>query len=208
MSTLLGFFHAGGGMMYVLTFTSIILITLSIERLITLRRASRDGDGLLDEIKRVTNNNPKSNIQLAQDLCLNTGGSLGRMFERGLRNSMRDADAIEMAMEQEAANETPMLEANLTIIKTIVNIAPLLGLLGTIAGMMGAFHAAQLQGLNNPTAILGGVGEALISTATGITLAIIGFIAFNYFSLQSRKIVEDMEYYGAELVNYLTGRVD
>src|SRR5207237_5082744 len=130
------------------------------------------------------------------------------MLARVMKNAHRPDDAIEMAMEQEAANEQPMLEANLPIIKTIVNISPLLGLLGTIAGMISAFRVASQAGLSNPTQILGGISEALVSTATGITLAVIGFVVYNYFGNLSKKIVEDMEYYGAELVNLLTGRVD
>ena len=116
---------------------------------------------------------------------------------------------LKLAMEQEAANEMPALEANLPVMKTIVNIAPLLGLLGTIAGMIASFRAAASTGLSSPKEVLGGISEALISTATGISLAVLGFIFFNYFAMTSpKKIVEDMEYYGAELVNYLTGRFE
>lgn len=189
-------------MMYPLILSSVLLIALIIERFVTLRKLSADGDELIDRVK--AESNPKGLVAEFQ-----TGyGALGRIFARGLKNAQRDADAIEMAMEQEAANELPALEANLPIIKTIVNIAPLLGLLGTIAGMITAFRAASQAGLSNPTQILSGISEALISTATGIVLAIVGFLAHNYFANQSKKIIEDVEYYGAELVNHLTGRID
>ena len=193
-------------MMYPLILCSIILVSLMIERAIVLRRASVDGDELLEEIKKVytPGADPAEAMKVAQEF----GGPLGRMFARGIRNATRGADLIEMAMEQEAANETPALEANLPIVKTIVNIAPLLGLLGTIAGMITAFRAAAAVGLSNPTQILGGISEALISTATGISLAVLGFLMYNYFANVVKKIIEDMEYYGAELVNYLTGRLD
>ena len=208
MNSVLTFIRNGGVMMYPLILCSIVMIALIIERAITLRKASVDGDALLDEIKTVRSPGSDADNTKAMALCQSAGGPVGRMFARGLRNAHRNADAIEMAMEQEAANDTPQLEANLPIIKTIINIAPLLGLLGTIAGMISSFRAASQQGLSNPTAVLGGISEALISTATGITLAVVGFIFFNYYSNLARKIVEDMEYYGAELVNYLTGRVD
>ena len=172
----------------------------------TLRKASVDGEELLEEIKKIYT--PGGDATQAMAVCKEFGGPVGRMFARGLKNAKRSADAIEMAMEQEAANETPGLEANLPIVKTIINIAPLLGLLGTIAGMITAFRAASAQGLSNPTQILGGISEALISTATGITLAVVGFVMYNYFANLVRKIIEDMEFYGAELVNYLTGRLD
>lgn len=193
-------------MMYPLLIASVILIALAIERAITLRKAAADGDELLDEVKRLFQ--PKGDAAAAIEACEASKTPLGRMYVRGLRNAQREPDAIEMAMEQEASNDQPMLDANLPLIKTIVNIAPLLGLLGTIAGMISAFRAASQKGLSNPTEILGGISEALISTATGITLAILGFLAYNYFANVAKKIVEDMEYYGAELINYMTGRID
>lgn len=202
------FIHGGGFMMYPLMLCSIILIAVAIERAISLRRATRDGDALLEEVKRVCGSDVQANAAKATAVCERFGGPVGRMFARGMKNAARSADAIEMAMEQEASNETPQLEANLPVLRTIVNISPLLGLLGTIAGMITAFRAASQAGLSNPTQILGGISEALISTATGITLAVLGFLFYNYFANAARKVTEDMEYYGAELVNFLTGRVD
>lgn len=192
-------------MMYPLVICSIIMITLIVERVITLRKLSTDPEGLLDDIKGVYQ--PGGDATNAIELSLKSG-MIGKIFARGLRNASRPADAIEMSMEHEAASETPNLEANLAIIKTIINIAPLLGLLGTIAGMISSFRAASQAGLSNPTQILGGISEALISTATGITLAVVGFVFHNYFANYIRKTIEDVEYYGAELVNYITGRLD
>jgi len=189
--------------MYPLILCSVLLIALAIERFVMLRRANGDGDDLLDQVKA----NYPANTSEAIAYCEKRGGSLGRVFSRGLKNAQRAPDAIEMAMEQEASNELPTLDANLPIIKTIVNISPLLGLLGTIAGMIQAFRVAAQAGLSNPTQILGGISEALISTATGISLAVLGFVFYNYFANQSKKIVEDIEFYGAELVNFLTDRV-
>lgn len=205
MGAVVDFIQKGGFMMYPLVFCSVLLLALIVERAITLRKATTDAEGLLDDIQAafVPGGDPAKAIQLTEG-----NGVIGKVFARGLKNSARSADAIEMAMELEAANETPTLEANLPIIKTIVNIGPLLGLLGTIAGMIGSFKAAGQTGLSNPTQILGGISEALVSTATGITLAVVGFIAYNYFANLVRKTIEDIEYYGAELVNHMTGRIE
>ncbi len=192
-------------MMYPLIFCSVLLLALIVERAVTLRKASTDPEGLLEDVQGAftPGGDPTNAISLAQG-----NGIIGKVFARGLKNSNRTADAMEMAMELEAANELPTLEANLPIIKTIVNIGPLLGLLGTIAGMITSFQAASKTGLSNPTQVLGGISEALVSTATGITLAVVGFIAYNYFANLVRKTTEDIEYYGAELVNYMTGRIE
>ncbi len=208
MSAVLTFIKNGGVMMYPMIISSIILIAVAIERGIILRKSAVDGDALLEEVKKMYDPSTSKDTKSVILMCETTGGPVGRMFARGLKNSHRDADAIEMALEQESANEQPALDANLALIKTIVNIAPLLGLLGTIAGMISSFRAASQAGLSNPTQILGGISEALISTATGITLAVVGFICYNYYANLSKKIVDDMEFYGAELVNYLTGRID
>lgn len=208
MGAVLTFIKNGGVMMYPLILCSIVLIAIAIERLISMRKAAVDGDALLDAVKAAYKPGEGSNPAQAVTICEKFGGPVGRMFARGLKNANRSPDAIEMAMEQEAANEQPQLEANLPVLKTIVNISPLLGLLGTIAGMISSFRAASQSGLNNPTQVLGGISEALISTATGISLAVLGFLFYNYFANLSKKIVEDMEFYGAELVNFLTGRID
>lgn len=204
VSSILNFIHNGGVMMYPLILVSILLVTMAIERFVTLHKAYGDGDELLHQVKELFPSQP----DLALATCENSKTALGRVFARGLRNAKRDAQAIELAMELEAANEQPQLDANMPIIKTIVNIAPLLGLLGTIAGMISSFRAASQSGLSNPTAVLGGISEALISTATGIGLAVLGFLFFNYFSNLAKKVSEDMDYYSAELVNFLTGRID
>jgi biopolymer transport protein ExbB len=209
MSLVLEFFHGGGFMMYPLFICSIALIAIVIERAITIRRATVDGDTLLDAIREAYGGSPAGRSPDAAIAAIeNVRAPLARIFVRGLRNSRRDADSIEMAMEQEAANETPVFEAYLPVLRTIVNISPLLGLLGTIAGMIASFRAAAQVGLSNPTQILGGISEALISTATGISIAVLGFIFYNYFSTLARKAIEDIEFYGAELVNFLTERVD
>lgn len=205
MNAVVEFVQKGGVMMYPLVLCSVLMIALIIERAITLKKSLTDPEALLEDIQ--AKYTPGGDTAAAIDLA-KSRGVIGRIFARGLRNATRNADAIEMAMEHEAASETPNLEANLQVIKTIVNIAPLLGLLGTIAGMITSFRAASQAGLSNPTQILGGISEALISTATGITLAVIGFLAHNYFSNLVRKTIEDVEYFGAELVNYMTGRLD
>ncbi|MBI1333343.1 MAG: MotA/TolQ/ExbB proton channel family protein [Armatimonadetes bacterium] len=205
MNGLLDFLQKGGVMMYPLIICSVLMIALILERIIVMRKESPDVESIFEDIRE--NYQPGDDPKKAIDM-IQRKGIPGKVFARGLLNSRRDADAIEMAMELEATGETPTLESNLAIIKTIINISPLLGLLGTIAGMIASFRAASQVGLSNPTQILGGISEALISTATGISLAVIGFVFHNYFSNRVRRTIEDMEYFGAELVNLITGRVE
>lgn len=206
MDALKTYLHQGGFMMYPLILCSIIAIGIILERAYTFRKATAiDPEELLEEIKQTykVGDHGAAATRLMDDAQT----PYSRIFARGLKNADRPADIIELAIAQEAANEVPSLENYLPGLRTIVTISPLLGLLGTIAGMITSFKQIASSGLSSPTAVMGGVSEALVSTATGITVAVIGLIFHNYFGNLVKRFVEDMDYYGAELTNFLTGRV-
>jgi biopolymer transport protein ExbB len=193
-------------MMYPLILCSILAIGIILERAFTFRKATAiDPEELLEEIKQ--SYKPGDHGAAAARLMEDAKTPYARIFARGLKNADRSAETIDMAMSQEAANEIPALENYLPGLRTIISIAPLLGLLGTIAGMIASFKEVARSGLSSPTAVMGGVSEALVSTATGIGVAVIGLIFYNYFGNLVKRFVEDMEYYGTELTNFLTGRV-
>ena len=206
MNAFVTYLHQGGFMMYPLILCSIIAVGIILERLYTFRKAtSIDPETLLDEIKETYK--PGDHGAAAARLMEDAKTPYARIFARGLKNADRPAETIDMAMSQEAANEVPALENYLLGLRTIISIAPLLGLLGTIAGMITSFKEISKSGLSSPTAVIGGVSEALVSTATGIGIAVIGLVFYNYFGNLVKRFVEDMEYYGTELTNFLTGRV-
>jgi len=205
MNALVMYLHQGGFMMYPLIICSVVAIGIVLERAYTFRKATaHDPEGLLEEIKEAYT---KENAAAAIKLMEGENTPYSRIFARGLKNADRTADMIELAMTQEAANEIPPLENNLLGLKTIITISPLLGLLGTIAGMIYSFKEVAATGLSSPTAVMGGVSEALVSTATGIGVAIIAVIFYNYFGNLIKRFVEDMDFYGAELTNFLSGRL-
>lgn len=205
MNAFLTYLHQGGFMMYPLILCSILAIGIILERAYTFRKAtSVDPEELLEEIKQTYK---PGDVREAAKLLEDAKTPYSRIFARGLKNADRSAEAIDMAMSQEAANEIPPLENYLSGLRTIVTICPLLGLLGTIAGMIASFKEVARSGLSSPTAVMGGVSEALVSTATGISIAVVGLIFHNYFGNLVKRFVEDMEYYGSELTNFLTGRV-
>jgi biopolymer transport protein ExbB len=205
MNALVDYLHQGGFMMYPLILCSIIAIGIILERAFTFHRVTRvDPEELLEEIKQAYQPNDAGK---AIDLMNQAHTPFARIFVRGLKNAGRSPEAIDMAMSQEAANEIPVLENYLPGLRTIITISPLLGLLGTIAGMIYSFKEIAHSGLSSPTAVMSGVSEALVSTATGIGIAIIGLICYNYFGNLLKRFMEDMEYYGTELTNFLTGRI-
>ncbi len=205
MNAFTEYMRQGGLMMYPLIICSIAAIGIILERAYTFRKATRvDPEDLLDEIKDAYKKGGPTEVVKVMD---DEHTPFARIFARGLKNEGRSAELIEMAMSQEAANEVPALENYLPGLRTIISISPLLGLLGTIAGMIQSFKSVAASGLSSPTAVMSGVSEALVSTATGIAVAVIGLIFYNYFGNLVKRFVEDMDYYGAELTNFLTGRV-
>jgi biopolymer transport protein ExbB len=207
MNNVMTFLHQGGWVMWPLLILFVVTVGIVIERAITYRKMfSIDPEELLDEVKEAYSKDDGG--KKAIDLLQEVKTPFSRIFLRGLKNASKPADNIDLAMSQEAGNEIPTMENYLTGLKTIVGIAPLLGLLGTIAGMIISFKEVAAHGLSSPTAVMSGVSEALVSTATGIGIAIIALIFYNNFASVVKKTVEDIEYYGSELTNFLTGRVD
>jgi biopolymer transport protein ExbB len=111
----------------------------------------------------------------------------------------QEAPSVTKAMEATAQDQIPILKKRLTILDTIITLAPLLGLLGTVIGMIGSFDIMSASGIGQPHAVTGGVAEALIATATGLLIAILTLVPYNYFSSRAEREIERMEYYASRL---------
>jgi len=190
----------GGPMMWPLFACALISVGVIIERTATISRASTDNEALLEQLRRLLGDD-KTKEALA--LCENTRGPVASLLAMGLRNQDLDADGIERAMEELALQETPVLYKRLGVLDTIITIAPLLGLLGTVTGMIKAFNVVGSVGLNQPMGITGGVAEALIATATGLAVAIVTLIGYNYLSEKVKEIISEMETRATQLLNIL-----
>jgi len=102
-------------------------------------------------------------------------------------------------MEAAAQGEIPVLKSRLGILDTIVTLAPLLGLLGTVVGMIGSFDVMADGGIGQPHAVTGGVAEALIATATGLLIAILTLVSYNYFTARTEREMDQMEHFSSSL---------
>jgi biopolymer transport protein ExbB len=121
---------------------------------------------------------------------------VARVLAAGLRHRN---PAAALAMEAAAQDELARLRRYLPLLDTVITLAPLLGLLGTVTGMIGAFGIMSQAGLNQPTAITGGVGEALVATAGGLAVAIAALVPYNFFLRRSEAMTEVIERYGSKL---------
>jgi len=195
------FIHNGGPVMWPLLLCAILSVTVMIERFISINRASGDNETLLEELRTQLT---AGRVNEALKLCDEHSGPVAALLANGIRNRNLDSDSIERAMEELALRETPMLYRRLGVLDTIITIAPLLGLLGTVTGMIKAFHVVgSTSGLNNPSAITGGVAEALLATATGLAIAIVTLVGYNYLTEKVKEIIADMESRATQLMNIL-----
>ena len=195
--------HDGGPVMYPLFICAILSVAVMIERIISIGKASADNEVLSEQVREHL---VAGRVNDALAVCDQHPGPVAGLLANGIRNRNLDSDSIERAMEELALRETPLLYRRLGVLDTIITIAPLLGLLGTVTGMIKSFNVVgSTQGLNNPNAITGGVAEALLATATGLAIAIVTLIGYNYLTEKVKEIIADMEVRATQLMNILAG---
>ena len=195
------FMHNGGPVMWPLLLCAILSVAVMIERFISITRASKDNEALSEQVREHLN---AGRVNDALQICDDHAGPVAALLANGIRNRNLDSDSIERAMEELALRETPLLYRRLGVLDTVITIAPLLGLLGTVTGMIKSFHVVgSAAGLNNPNAITGGVAEALLATATGLAIAIVTLVGYNYLTEKVKEIIADMEIRATQLMNIL-----
>lgn len=193
-------FQKGGYLMYVLLVCSIVSVTIFIERAIQYNRAKIDSDKFLAGLRNILK---KRNIIEAVTICDETAGPVASILKSGILKHGRKRAIIKEAMEDASSLEIPRLEKNLLILSTIANIAPLLGLLGTVMGMVKAFMVIQLKGVVNPADLAEGIWEALLTTVYGLAVAIPTYMAYNYLVSRVRTFISEMEKSASEIINIL-----
>lgn len=195
----------GGNLMYIILFCSVIAVGVALERLIVLKRNSTDSASLIRELGVVIDS---GNIQKAIEICEQTHGPTGRICKSGLMRYDRSRDEIREAIEDSANYEIPHLERYLGVLSTIATITPLVGLLGTVSGMITVFknieERTQMGGVIGPDVMAGGIWSALITTAAGLSVAIPTFVAYNFLLSRSEDLVHDMEQSATDLLNIIT----
>lgn len=181
---------------------SIVALSIAIERFYSLRRATIDTREFMDAMRTVLRQN---RIQEAIAICDETDGPIARIVKAGILKHRKSKEDIREAIEDAGHFEIPRLERYLSGMATCANIAPLLGLLGTVQGMIKCFAAIQhKQGQVNPSDLAEGIGNALITTAAGLVVAIPTLVVYNYFVSRIENMVVEMEISSSELVELLT----
>ncbi|MEK6795135.1 MAG: MotA/TolQ/ExbB proton channel family protein [Spirochaetota bacterium] len=201
MWNLFDVFNKGGLVMYPIALCSVIAVAFIIEKFIYLHRIRIDVDNLIARVKASLE---AGKMMEAIAACDAAPGPIATVFKAGLKKADGGRDVIKEAIETAANVEIPKIERFLPALATIGSIAPLLGLLGTIFGMIRAFNVIAMQGTGDPHAMAGGISEALIATAAGLIVAIPAVIAYNYFLNRVNAFISDMEARSAEVLDLLT----
>lgn len=199
----------GGPMMYLIILSSVIAFGVVIERIYHLTRARIDANNFMDNVTAVLKRNK---IIEAIEMCNATPGPIAHIVKAGILKHDRSKPEIKEAVEEAAQMEIPRLEKHLPILATIAHIAPLLGLLGTVSGMIKSFQVIQQKAMMavpvNPGDLAGGIWEALLATIAGLSVAIPTYVAYNYLASQVDALVYEMEVSATDLVNLLSSKRD
>ena len=198
---LLTLFADGGAMMYPLVLCSLIALGVIIAKAWTLWLAHRSTKRVLAEVEEAAR---AGRLQEAIDIAMATPGPAAAILLAGLKRirGMTVADGeVEKAVNTTGAIELGFLERGLVILATVANVAPLMGFLGTVAGMILAFASIEAAGDVDPTLVAGGIKVALLTTATGLTVAIPVNIGYNYFVTRIDALILDMEQGTQQILN-------
>lgn len=198
---------AGGWLMLPIVLCSIAVVAISIERFWTLNPGKIAPKSQLGQVWSWIRENELGSDRLKQ---LRRSSQLGRILAAGLSNSKQGRDVMKDSIEEAASQVIHDMERFLGALGTIAAIAPLLGLLGTVIGMIKVFTALNLEGAGNAAVLAGGISEALITTAAGLCVAIPAMIAHRFFVRRVDTLVVTMEQEAVKLVDALHGdrRVD
>lgn len=189
--TLVEVLEIGGVVMWFLLGFSIVALAFTIERAIALRRAKINVNEFLAKIRKALIVN--RSVRDAIKICEQYRGPVASIMKAGLLKYGQPKDEIEKTIENAALYEMGRLERGLTVLATIANVAPLLGFLGTVMGMIASFDALAEAGLSNPGLVAVGIKEALYTTAGGLAVAVPVQIVYNYFMSRINRFVRDIE---------------
>src|SRR5471032_159137 len=192
----------GGPVIWLILIAAAIAIAVFIERALHCHRAQINSTEFLNGVRNVLK---RDNVVEAVSICDATPGPVARIVKAAILNRDKGRERVREAVEEAGLTEVPLLEEKLNLLATIAQIAPLLGLLGTIVGFMEIFSQMQQAGLYAQVGQLShGIWKALICSAAGIAVAIFAHAGYNYLFSRVNKIVLDMERASGEIVNIVT----
>lgn len=192
----------GGWIMVPLVILSLLALGIIFERLYSLRASRILPPELVPAIEADIH---RGDLEQARDRAESDTSPLGRILASGLRNSGLSREVIKESVEEAGRHVVTDMSRYLTLLGTIAAISPLLGLLGTVVGMIKVFAVITSQGVGDPSVLAGGISEALLTTAFGMTIAIPAIALHRYFNAKLDRLVVDMEQNALRVVEIIQG---
>ena len=194
------FIEGGAGFMASVLICLILGLAVAIERIIYLTLSTTNTQKLLAKVEDALKN---GGVEAAKEVCRNTRGPVASIFYQGLSRMDEGIEVVEKSVVSYGSVQMSQLENGISWIQLFIAIAPMLGFLGTVIGMVGAFDAIQAAGDISPTVVAGGIKVALITTIGGLIVAIILQMFFNYIISKIDSIVVSMEEASISLIDLL-----
>lgn len=183
-------FLKGGILMYPIALGSIIAVGIFLERIWVLRRRRVIPRDFLIEVEDLVMRRKRPE---AINLCKRDNSSIAHVIRVGIENYGKKRDVIKEKIEEVGRREAASLERYINVIGTIASVSPLLGLLGTVSGMIKSFNIISIQGVADPASLAGGISEALITTAAGLVVAIPTYVIYRYLMNKADALILEME---------------
>jgi len=197
---LIEFLAQAGPLVYPLGLCSIVATLLTLERMISLRRSRVLPSAIVEVVRAVQ---PGQDLTMAIEVCRRNPGVFADIVRVGLEQTAQPWNVMRDALLDAGRQKTVLLERHLVWLHTIAQAAPLLGLLGTVLGMIRMFASISLSGLGDPNALSGGISEAMATTAIGLGIGIPTLVAHNLLAAKSESLVTEIEAYASHLVTRL-----
>ena len=196
--TMLDLFYKGGPLMYPILLCSVLALAIFIERLWTFWGLQRGAVNLSLEVETLVRNN---HVVEALAICQSRRTMLSSIFSVALNAAGRPRGHVKTLVEEVGSRYSSTLDRYLGLLGTIATITPLLGLLGTVLGMIRAFNQLSLHGVGSPATLGGGISEALITTATGLAVAIPTILLHKYLTSRADNLSDRLEIYAMQMVD-------
>ena len=194
------FIEGGPGFMGIVLLCLIFGLALAIERIIYLNMATTDTEKLLNDVEGALKS---GGVEAAQEVCRNTKGPVASIFYQGLERSDEGVDMVEKSIVAYGSVQMGLLAKGLSWISLFIALAPMLGFMGTVIGMIGAFDAIEAAGDISPSLVAGGIKVALLTTVFGLIVAMILQVFYNYLIAKVDSIVNSMEDSSISLIDLL-----
>jgi biopolymer transport protein ExbB len=194
---------AGRYMMIPISLASLVGMAVLIERIYVLRQ----GRIIVPEIaEAVMTLSASQDLSVAYAICDRRPGPFANLVRAGLDHADNDWTVIRDVLEETGRQEATRLTRRLGVLETVAAVSPLLGLLGTVLGMIRVFATISLAGLGNPETLSSGISEAMVTTAAGLIIGIPALVAYNWLNGRADRIIFDLEYYSSKVLDTLRRR--